>query len=795
MRRPALAAAVYFATGVLIGHRWSLPAELLLGGAGMLFLVAVMGIWGGWGHRRMGELLGCLFCVLGTMRYEIVTQRLPVHHLIRFTGREGNVEVAGAVAGEPEWVREDLRVLLSVEQVVVGDSVFASCGEALIRFRKVNPKLDYGDWVRLRLRLRRPSPARNPGAFDYRDYLKRKGIYGMGRVRHPEQILEVVRGGGNGFWKGVVLPVRRAVRRAVDLNLSGGPAGLLKGVLLGEKRGIPEEVREAFTRSGVNHVLAVSGLHVGLIAASVFFGLRTLGIGRRGTSLTTVGALLMYALVTGLPPSVIRASTMGSIAILGTLGDREGEGLNTLGTAGLVLLAVRPQDLFDVGFQLSFAATGAILLFYRPIRAWMPGSDRGLWGKWICTPLAVSLAAQAGTAPFVATYFGHLASISLLANLIVVPLMGAAVALGLLSVLCYSVFLEPIATLFNGANWAVLKGAIGAADLLSRPTWAFVEVPKPAWVGTGLYFCLLMLIVPEVRRQTAGRYLVFCCLGLANLWVWSGIFQRPSGLEVVVLDVGQGDGVFLRFPNGRTMMVDGGLRTVGIDVGERVLVPFLRERGIRRIDIVVASHPHSDHIGGLVTLLERFEVGHYLDGGQTYGSWTARRIRTLIRERGIAYQAVAAGDSLVGLGGAGVLVLHPTPAYVSMDGEAPHGLNNGSVVLRITFGGKAVLLTGDIEHETDRDLLRWEERLRAEVLKAAHHGSRTSSTAAFLAAVRPQLVTVSCGVDNKFGHPAPEVIRRYEQMGLTIFRTDKVGAIQIVIDGEEMRAEGWLTRR
>ncbi len=195
-----------------------------------------------------------------------------------------------------------------------------------------------------------------------------------------------------------------------------------------------------------------------------------------------------------------------------------------------------------------------------------------------------------------------------------------------------------------------------------------------------------------------------------------------------------------------------------------------------------------------MTLLERFEVGTYLDGGQGYGSWTARRIRELIRERGIAYRAVAAGDSLVGLGGVGALVLHPTPAYVSTDGEAPHGLNNGSVVLRITFGGKAFLLTGDIERETDRDLLRWGERLWADVLKAAHHGSRTSSTAAFLTAVRPRLVMVSCGVRNTFGHPSPEVIRRYEEMGFAIYRTDKMGAIRLEIDAEAIRAEGWLER-
>ena len=243
------------------------------------------------------------------------------------------------------------------------------------------------------------------------------------------------------------------------------------------------------------------------------------------------------------------------------------------------------------------------------------------------------------------------------------------------------------------------------------------------------------------------------------------------------------------------MFVDGGLRAVNIDMGERVLIPFLKAEGISRIDVVVGTHPHSDHIGGFVTLLERIEVGWYLDAGQHYDSWTARRIRALVREKGIRYAAVEAGDRLAGLGGVDALVLHPTPDYVSKKGPAPMGLNNGSVVIRLAYGSSAVLLTGDIEHETDSDLLRWGDRLRAKVLKAAHHGSRTSSTAAFMNAVRPDLVAVSCGIRNKFRHPSPEVIRRYEAMGISTYRTDLTGAVEILIDEEGIEARGWLEGR
>ena len=794
MRRPALVAAICFAAGIAMGHQWYLPMGVAMATAWGLFVVAMGGVWRQWPSRRMGWVLGGLLCILGGVRYESTTEWLPRSRLVAVAEREEEIELLGRIASEPEWVGDDVRVTVRGEQIALGDSAWPVYGEALIRFRKVRLEADYGDLIRLRVRLRRPFPARNPGGFDYREYLERKGIRATGRVWRKDQVLGVWQGEGNGVWKDIVLPIRRAVRRAVARNLSGGPAGLLRGVLLGEKRAVPEAVREAFAGSGVNHVLAVSGLHVGLIAATVLFGVRCMGVGRRATGLATAAALVAYAVVTGLPPSVVRATMMGNVAILGSIGNREGDGLNSLGVAGVGLLVFRPQELFDVGFQLSFVATGGILLLYRPMRSWLPGGDRGVWGKWVCAPLAVSLAAQAATAPLVAAYFGRLAPISLLANLIVVPLMGGAVALGILTVAA-SVCLPPAATLLNGANWLLLKGAIVAAEMLSRPFWASVSVQKPGAMAVCVYFCLLVLVVPEIRRHGAGRCLVFLCLGAANVWVWGGVLAGPSGLEVLVLDVGQGDAIFLGCPNGRTVLVDGGSREAGMDMGERVIMPFLREKGIRRIDAVIATHAHSDHIGGLVTLLEQCEVGHYLDNGQAYHSWTARRIQELIRERGIKYRVVAAGDSLVGLGGVGAVILHPAPAYVSAEDSAPHGLNNGSVVMRISFGSRSVLLTGDVEWDADEDLLRWGERLRSDVLKSAHHGSKTSSSVPFLGAVGPRTAVVSCGEGNKFGHPDPEVIRRYREMGISVHRTDEEGAIRVAFDGDGVRARGWLERK
>jgi len=739
----------------------------------------------------MGILLGLSLVAIGALRYGISGGTLPGNHVARLAGSREPVLLEGEVSAEPERVREDLRVVVRVARVTRRSGDVSACGQLLVRFKRFSPGLDYGDRLRLRLVISRPGAVRNPGAFDYRRYLALKGIHAMGTVHRRDQVLSVVHDGGHWFWSGLVIPIRRAVRASVDRHLSGGPGGLLAGVLLGEKRRVPGYVREAFGRAGVNHVLAVSGLHVGLIAASVFFGLRCTGLGRRSTGVATSAALVLYAMVTGFPPSVVRASAMGSVAILGTIGDREGEGLNTLGVAAIGILACRPQDLFDVGFQLSFAATGGILLLHRPLRSVLPGSNAGPLGKWISAPLAVSLAAQASTAPLVIAYFGRISPISLLANLIVVPLMGGAVALGLLMAATH-VALPPISMLLSAANWALLKVAILAAECLARPAWASVDVHFPGPVAAGVYVCLLLILVPEVRRHRTGRYLVVLGLVLANVWVWGATWQRTPCLEVLTLDVGQGDAIFLRFPNGRTMLVDGGARELGRDMGERVVLPFLRSRGISRLDAVVATHAHGDHIGGLVSVLEGIEVGTYLDNGQAYGSWTARRVAELIGERGIEHRVVCAGDSLIGLGGVGVVVIHPTHKYVSGKGKAPRGINNGSVVLQVRYGGQGMLLTGDVEKETDGELLRWGDRLRADVLKAAHHGSRTSSSEAFLAGVRPRTVVVSCGAGNRFGHPAPEVIHRLQRKGIRVIRTDRAGAVRVLFSDGRTTVKAWI---
>ena len=790
-RRPALWTALGFGIGIFLGRAVEMSLVSVVALSGLAFLGAAVGFyrkarWAGW-------MLWVVIVLLGALRYHIDTALSPLPHLVALEvfGQRG--VITGRIVQEPERSDERENFTIELEQVVTDSAVYHLSGQVLITVKDTYLPADYGDRVSLRGKLQRPHAVRNPGAFDYRAFLAQQDIYGTLFVGKPEQIVAVERLPGHWLYEGVVLPVRRAVRQSIERNLSGAPAGLLLGVLLGEKQRIPEEVRAAFRSTGLAHALVVSGLHVGMVGGFFFFGFRLLRLADRPSSAATIAALVFYALATGAQVPVVRAVQMGTVLLLGRVLRRQGDIYNTLGLAALVILVIWPESPWSLSFQLSFGATWAIVALHGPLTslfpaAWQRADSR--IGRWIVSPLCASLAAQLGTGPLIAYSFQQLALGAVVANIVVVPLLAVAVGLGLLAALTGWI-LPWVATVFNAANYLVLVGLIELVSWWASLPFASVSVPRPGvlFVSVAAALCLLGPLLSH--RAWARKAVIFTVLIWLNIAVWTYAL-RSRDLEVVFLDVGQGDAAFVRFPDGKTMVVDGGERNAYFDCGEQVLLPFLRYMGVRRVDVVLASHSHNDHIGGLVTLLEQMEVGYFLDSGQVYDSWTAQRLQELIDERNVRYYRVAAGDSLAGLGGVAGLVLHPTTAFVDADGNVPFGLNNGSVVFSLQHGAVRVLFTGDVEQETDPVILAWGARLQAQLLKVAHHGSRTSSQPLFIEAVAPAVAVMSLGEGNKFKHPAPEVVARYAAHGARVLRTDHTGAVQVRIDGTRMVVQTML---
>ncbi|MBT4610798.1 MAG: DNA internalization-related competence protein ComEC/Rec2, partial [Gemmatimonadetes bacterium] len=575
-------------------------------------------------------------------------------------------------------------------------------------------------------------------------------------------------------------------------HLDGAPAALLVGMLLGDKHAIPASVASQFRATGLAHALVISGLHVGLIVIFLLTLMRVARVPDAIACSATVVLLVIYAFVTQMQAPVVRASLMAAIVLVGRAVELRGSVLNSLGLAALVLMVVQPTSLLTLSFQLSFAATLAIVTLHGPFMSLWPShwlAETSRVGKWILVPATVSLAAQVGTLPLIVFHFQQLAPLSLLANLLVVPLLGLAVAQGLLLALVAPI-VPAAAPMISGAIWLTLTGLMKIVAVFSALTPWQVAQPTPSEALS--WMSLTALTIVAIYRPGLRRVSLLLALLTANVWIWHKVWD-PAVLDIVFLDVGQGDAAFVRFPDGKTMIIDAGMRSRHIDMGERVVVPWLRRQGVEVVDVVVASHPHADHIGGLVSLLEQIKVRHFVDGGQNYDSWTSLRLRQLIERRQITYHAVRGGDSLAGLGGAGGLILHPTASFVDSSGLSTMGLNNGSVVFRLDYGERRVLFTGDIEHETDRSVTRWGSRLHADILKVAHHGSRTSSAAVFLDVVRPSVAVISVGAHNKFRHPASPVVTRL-QAHADVRRTDQDGAIMIRISNTgQMRVSQQLT--
>ena len=564
------------------------------------------------------------------------------------------------------------------------------------------------------------------------------------------------------------------------------------GLLLGVKGGIDEDFLSQMRTLGMGHILAVSGLHVGFVVL-VLLGLARLVPWGQAPRVAGVGiGLLGYTLITGAPPSVVRASIMAILFLWGRALERKPDVWNILAAAAIISLLIHPRSLFTASFQLSFSAVAGILHIYPRLRGALQGTAAGGWiyGRWpsrfVADLFLVGLGAQAGTLPVTLIIFHSFSVYGLLANLMVIPLAGFIV-IGSLAAFLTLAISGGLASLFADAIWLCLSLMQGAVDLLARLPHPQVVVGRPGAIG------IVVLVVgvsafPYLFASGRVRFrLRFLALALvvANLMVWRGALASRA-LRVTVLDVGQGDAIHLALPDGRQLLVDSGGWNLQYDYGERVVLPYLRGQGVHRVDLAVITHPHADHLGGLDVLLRSLPVGEIWDTPNRYESGVYSRLKARADSAAVPIRIPGAGEAFQ-FGEVALWVLAPDSAWAADAADA----NDASLVLRISYGGTTLLLMGDAEREVERRLLAYGEILNADWLKVGHHGSATSSTEAFLAASRPKGVVVSVGRRNRYGHPSPEAMDRLRQAAVVVHRTDRDGALVLRSDGANWTVVDW----
>ncbi|MGC8839638.1 MAG: ComEC/Rec2 family competence protein, partial [Anaerolineae bacterium] len=507
-----------------------------------------------------------------------------------------------------------------------------------------------------------------------------------------------------------------------------------------------------------------------------------------------------YVLFVGLEPPVVRAGLTGTLALLALLLHRQALALNSLAAAGIAMTAWRPFLLWDASFQLSFAATLGLIAFASPLEAaarrWLsrhlPEALAVRLVAWLNEPLFVSLAAQIMVLPLLLHGFGRLSLVAPLANLLVLPAQPLLMAWGAAATATGMVWM-PLGQALGAVAWLLLSWTLGVADALARLPFASLKVPPWGWGPVVLFYLVLggtmwLLRRPqEARRALYAQGLAFArqhasALGLTALLLLAAVASArglPDGrLHVWFLDVGQGDAILVQSPDGHQMLVDGGPDPQVLQRALGKVLPFWD----RSLDLVALTHPDGDHAGGLVGLLERYRVGRALAAGLPADEPAARQWHVQVEEAGLPLVVAQRGMVLDLGGGALGEVLHPpgdTPAPLPGD-------NNGSLVLRVRFGGVALLLTGDLEQGGEEVLLRSGQPLQSAVLKVAHHGSARGTTSAFLEAVGPDLAIVSVGTGNRFGHPAAAVLERLAERGIGVLRTDLRGTVEVLTDGQSL---------
>jgi len=792
-RRPALRLVLLFAAGIILAAWMTLSPVYVFAMSVILVFIALVLFW-----KDKYKLLAEIFLQCAVILLGIFLQTLQQSN---FCARELEPRINddflilfGAVDSEP--AQQDRRISC----VVRTDSIFRR-GKfdrdsrrvmVMVRLEKKDryrEEIGFGKKIEIHGMLESFPFQRNPGEFDYGKYLALNDIQGVVTVKGLDHVRIGMEKDGYSF-QALTYSVQKALYHIIDHLHSPRHAGFLKGIIFGYRADIPSDVKQSFLDTGTIHILAVSGSNVAFVAFIFFSILGFFRLPRKAAGVIAILGLIAYMLITGSSASVVRATIMAIVFLCGTFFERKADLYNSISVAALVLLFWNTNTLFDVGFQLSFAAVISLVFFYPRLESLIkkiPERLKKIKGvDAVLKVFAVSLAAQLGTVPFTAYYFSRISIVSLIANIPVVPISGLNTFIGAAEIMVYSI--SPwIAKLYAAANDFLVWFLLGFVKQAASVPYAYVESWQfNAMFVAGYYILVIGLFHLNIPRVRICMLMIVLMLGNYTLYsdIW---FRTHPKCTVTVIDVGQGDAIFIEFPNGKRMLVDAGPVSRQFDAGERIVVPFLKRKGISKLDYFIITHSHSDHIGGAGSVLKSLRVDTMMMASLTADNHEVNNVLDIARATHTGTTIVRTGNQIHIDPNARVYVLHPDSNHI-----AEKNLNNSSVVLKIVYGTSSILLVGDAEVPTEQRMMsRYGSFLSSNVLKAGHHGSITSTSVDFLNVTRPQMALISVGIHNKFRHPSPFTIWRMKSDSIEIKRTDKSGAIMLESDGTNWTQKEW----
>jgi competence protein ComEC len=603
------------------------------------------------------------------------------------------------------------------------------------------------------------------------------------------------------WWDEAAAAVRRSLRRAIDRLFA--PAGadtaaIVAAILIGDRAGLDLGLIRRLQRAGTYHVIAISGGNVALVAALLVVLLRSTMRSFRAVSVATLAALVAYGSIVGGDASVERAVTAACVYLLCGVAGLAPEAIDVLGLVALVIAVVDPLAAIDVGAWLSFGATLGIIVLAAPLHrrvmaaapAHLPARARR-WMEPAIVLGSATIAAELAILPVSASVFTRVGVAGLVLNFLAIPMM-AVIQVASLAALVAGAWTPALASPAVVVTHAAVRALLESARLVDVVPWLSWRVPPPAWTVIVVFFGAGLLAIAASGRRLRAWAAIACAsaaLVVAFEPFGTGTPPAPGWLRLTAIDVGQGDALSIQFPGGRSWLVDAGGAAGALDIGDRVVTPALWAMGIRRLDRLAFTHADLDHIGGTLSVAGTFRPAEIWEGVPVPPNGARRRLRDEASEAHAAWRELQTGDRLE-TGGVEVDVLNPARP----DWERQRVRNDDSIVLRLRYGRAELLLTGDVSSEIERALPAADPRWPLRVLKVAHHGSRTASSASFVGAYAPAVAVISAGRANRFGHPAPEVVARLAAAGAQVFRTDADGAITVETDGRALRVRAMSGR-
>ncbi len=749
-------------------------------------------------------------------------ESLPPNHISRFTDT-GPVEISGSVTESPEIRNNRLSFELSARTVGIDGKAVPVSGKINVRVLNNIPDVSAGDTVFFKSGIRSVRNFNNPGGFDYKRHMVFKGISGTAYVAGDEIRIEPNQ--DYIIWERAIENVRKKFSLLIENSAPSDEAGVLKALLIGDQNFISPEVRGNFNRTGTSHVLAISGLHIGIVATVSFLLFKKIlsffnlflrnAWTRKGAAVLSIIPVIIYGLLAGMSPSTQRAVIMVSVFLMSFLIEKEHDVLNTLAAAAMLIIAVHPPSLFLISFQLSFLSVLFILLgleqtLYRKNKQIDPDEGWRLrMQKKTAAFFLVSFFATIGTFPVVMYYFNQVSLVGLVANCIVVPLTGfAVVSAGLLSF-----FIYPVSSLVSvwliKASSVILGISLEFINYFAKLPFAAIKTVTPSFFEMTWYYLLLGTVFVILKRKNRkiekerernvfervkqrAPFIVIVLLiiaGYADIWYWLDKRFLQKDLKVSVIDVGQGTSALLELPGGYNVLVDGGGFSDNslFDVGEKITAPFLWRKKIKSVETLVLSHPNSDHLNGLLYIAENFNVKEIWSNGEAADTFGYRRLLEIIKKKNIRMEEFKEIKRDRMINGTLFQILYPESDFKEKKEKWRKG-DNSSIVIKAVFGSKSFLFTGDIKEKGESDLVRLSgNHLKSTVLIVPHHGSRSSSSDKFIDMIDPEIAVIPVGWKNRYKFPAPEVLERYKSRGCRIFRTDENGAVMISTDGKALK--------